>query len=872
MVRVLAGLLIIAAWAERPVLSQSTVGCYVVTGGTQCRADSSRWGDEVNAAEFGTITPSSGYNSSQASANRRAIQAAIDYAFNNNKQVVHIPCYNNTIWIDQTLWLDNPNNHNVTISNAESHGGLIQLTVSSTSGWSTGNRVAVFGVAGTAEANGYWTTTVIDGTHVDLQKSRFVNFYGHGGVAYDPTHFGFSLKLVGCGGLGNNGLDGTAIRPAANLNAPYLVVGPGTGMAVEGLTIAGDTSGQACNAALPAQSVGIAYSGGNGGGTKFLVRDVEVTNAYKLFDLGYGQSSLADQTTLQKVVAQGGYYGVYISDGQSHINDLQDVSMLADYGVLSNGPLVNVHGGIWADGSTHADVLSISSTGKLSSGGGSYQISTTIGSPDPQIQNNCYNAFVIKTANFGPVPFTPVNYKSGTITLQILNSWYINNFGALDIASATNLEAELQTATQLYAVEKYTVFCGGVSADDIHVEGDIPMTLWDTRTCGTGQPVHLRNIKMNSDPSDTAAAPLCLGQGTACEARFLVAQTFPFLNLGNNNHTVEDVFFSQPSGTALLDPFIIDGFLQSTAEYYFKQLNLPLNMVMRWWGYSGNDDHETYSANRYMGAGHYDRDYWIMQNTLLNNGNNYARLYQYHADNISPFKGFRPEPWATPELTPNQYNQISGSLPALGTYPVIHGGTIYSVQKEGEASARKFVQSSHEFYSWGQNLTAPWSYLGGSNWVSFSKAVSSAVNNGFGLIRLTVPSTSGWSTGERIVVSGVRGATEANGHWIITVIDSRHVDLQGSKITNVYIGGGQGADTSQMFPGLAITLNLSDIGNIQFVITGVYPDLGGVTITYPGRVTAGSDVVNVNPGTKSIVYTGSTVLQEPYSWKSVTFQ
>jgi len=68
--------------------------------------------------------------------------------------------------------------------------------------------------------------------------------------------------------------------------------------------------------------------------------------------------------------------------------------------------------------------------------------------------------------------------------------------------------------------------------------------------------------------------------------------------------------------------------------------------------------------------------------------------------------------------------------------------------------------------------------------------VSGAANNGSGLIRLTVGSTSGWSTGDSKTVRDVGGVTAANGTWDITVIDATHIDLQGSTFSGVYTSGG----------------------------------------------------------------------------------
>lgn len=68
--------------------------------------------------------------------------------------------------------------------------------------------------------------------------------------------------------------------------------------------------------------------------------------------------------------------------------------------------------------------------------------------------------------------------------------------------------------------------------------------------------------------------------------------------------------------------------------------------------------------------------------------------------------------------------------------------------------------------------------------------VNNAVNNGSGLIRITTGAAHGRTTGDKIFISGVTGTTEANGGWIVTVIDATTVDLQSSTFTNTYVSGG----------------------------------------------------------------------------------
>lgn len=83
----------------------------------------------------------------------------------------------------------------ITVTGAANNGsGLIRLAVTSTSTLLTGFRTTVAGVVGTTEANGVWTLTVIDGTHVDLQRSTFSHAYASGGTMVGPIwRYGYAL-------------------------------------------------------------------------------------------------------------------------------------------------------------------------------------------------------------------------------------------------------------------------------------------------------------------------------------------------------------------------------------------------------------------------------------------------------------------------------------------------------------------------------------------------------------------------------------------------------------------------------------------------------------------------------------------------------
>jgi len=64
-------------------------------------------------------------------------------------------------------------------------GGVVRLTVKDSSQAQTGHTVIVSGVGGTTEANGTWTMTLIDASHIELVGSKYANTYTAGGSAVD---------------------------------------------------------------------------------------------------------------------------------------------------------------------------------------------------------------------------------------------------------------------------------------------------------------------------------------------------------------------------------------------------------------------------------------------------------------------------------------------------------------------------------------------------------------------------------------------------------------------------------------------------------------------------------------------------------------
>ena len=75
----------------------------------------------------------------------------------------------------------------IVLGTSSGKGGVARLTVNQTSQAKSGDNATVANVGGTTEANGTFPMVVIDGTHIELQGTKYQNAYTSGGTATDIT-------------------------------------------------------------------------------------------------------------------------------------------------------------------------------------------------------------------------------------------------------------------------------------------------------------------------------------------------------------------------------------------------------------------------------------------------------------------------------------------------------------------------------------------------------------------------------------------------------------------------------------------------------------------------------------------------------------
>jgi hypothetical protein len=148
-----------------------------------------------------------------------------------------------------------------------------------------------------------------------------------------------------------------------------------------------------------------------------------------------------------------------------------------------------------------------------------------------------------------------------------------------------------------------------------------------------------------------------------------------------------------------------------------------------------------------------------------------------------PIVNPRVEPYAWDEIDRRQVSGYNTTNSQTGI-PVQQGDTrVTTIDDDVPDRTRVTQQTGEPPYGLNQKPgTDP-------NAVTYRNIVN-VDNNGIGIIRVTVSVTSGFKTGQRVIIADVEGATAANGKWVITVINPSQFDLQNSTFTGTYTSGG----------------------------------------------------------------------------------
>jgi hypothetical protein len=172
----------------------------------------------------------------------------------------------------------------------------------------------------------------------------------------------------------------------------------------------------------------------------------------------------------------------------------------------------------------------------------------------------------------------------------------------------------------------------------------------------------------------------------------------------------------------------------------------------------------------------------LVCNTCYDEPQNQLRAIVVPADPV-PIINPRVEPYAWDEIDRRQISGYNTVNQQTGI-PVPQGDTRVTTANDLPTNDTRVTQMTGEAPG-GKNQmpgTDP-------NAVTY-RTITNAVDNGTGLIRLTLATTNGMITGQMVTVQDVEGVTAANGDWTITVVDKTTIDLQGSTFSGSYTAGG----------------------------------------------------------------------------------
>lgn len=521
-----------------------------------------------------------------------------------------------------------------------------------------------------------------------------------------PTIFNFSLALIGDEGLGNQEGVGTQIAPTSS-NFVALWVGPGQGMAVKSITIIGP--GSTHRALLSSSGCGIAIAGGSAGASRTLIENCCVANYYRGIATGFnGASALADDNTFIKCFVRNCFKGVDFTQAQNYINALYDCTISECTNAVVNVPTIPVHvvNGNYSTSSgsrkkfTIGTVSSFSTFSETLAGNSftNYRFTAVVTSPDTLMNGAGYTACAVNTVGFGVVPLRLESFNTGTntATFSLWPYWRFAMFGiTFNVTSNSDLVAEVQAATTLYACEWITTFSGGeYDIRGVHFENALSLTTI-LSTVGSST---LEKCFFNYDITHSENSGNSGDDGSV----WFCQQAFPFIINSNARIKLKDNNFGQTSPT---ESVTID--VGGPARMVLENNNLYSPNIRFCWGEANITGDDGLSAeSKARGHGEYDFNPFVCQAEAT--GGAWANQHiKNRSINRGPMRGYRPDPKSNPRLTPAQITTLGGTLPAIGGYPLINGEVFHEVLEwNSGAVTHALARSAHKLYSYGQNLTA----------------------------------------------------------------------------------------------------------------------------------------------------------------------
>jgi len=861
----------------------------------------------VHICQFGALTGAS------ATTNRTAIQAAIDYAATYGSGTRSIYCDAGGYSIDVPLFLDPP-------SNLRGIGTYSAYNPATT--YAINNIVLFDGIPWISLQNANTGNTPALGSQF-VATSAFWK-----PTTATPTTGAFAYSFYGDEGLGSQeGSQGCVITAAFVGQTCSFWSGTGNGMEVQSIQLIGSYGGDGRLVGMGVTNYpaylyrgglypgyyGFCIAGGGPGANRTLFNKVEADSFYVGISIGPNFNALGAENKIVDFNSVFNYIGIQAAESQVDINTISRPSIYYSTKavVFATGPGVSIpDGGNMSVHSSGYGIFPISSTSALTAtayGGNwfQYSFSTTlnlasaiptnqrifIDTCGTNIADCIFNSWIVKTKHFGLVPLevTAYNSSTGVITLRTTSQWSTHYWQILTNAStSSDLQAEIQAATEVYAVERVTtVDANGSYVASIHEENDLACTteanLHNGFVGGLGHT--WVDIRQNYDPSMSQYAPIPFGIGSETDATialFYCQQSFPFISLAGSNLSWAQGEFA----SARSDSIIVD-FSGATSRAIFTNNHaLPPNPTTRIdpaFGYFNQNGYisgggiSQYTAG--FGAGEWYPSPWAPTSfqPSLTLGGGMNSIFQSGIAEV-PYIGYRPAPQSTPRIPTSMLNNLTPQGPVTVTYtnaspgvvtwgggsPTAHnlsvgapvamtctgGGCSVNAAFVGcTAASPCYVQSVPTSSTFTLSLT-----LGGAAINTSGTGVGTQQGSAATRRQLGADSAANGMTNYSILDWNAQiGKFSQSAHYFdswgqplnTNVIPTMHWTTKGQSFAVLADAGTLG----WVYPGLGITLNTDT--TVQYEVTGVFPHVpldpqsatitfsAGTTVNWTGAVAAG---------------------------------
>jgi hypothetical protein len=714
----------------------------------------------------------------------------------------------------------------------------------------------------------------------------------------NPPLSQFTLSFFGDPSSGDVHITGCILRPNFN-NTIAFVVGTGLSMRVSDIAVIGPNNAYRGN--LSPNGVGIGIACGPGGALGTLIENTYVRyfhDNYKTCAIGSDQQ--AAENKFVDVSALDGYIGIHLRGTQSFVNQIirpsvggNTINIDSDF-----SHQVEVIGGNLSTTISASNAFAVSGVAASNCGARALCVTATVTSPDANIPN-VYNAYTIMTQHYGLIPFTPVSWNASTnvIQLKALDSWESANYGPNSYWYDSNIYAELNSVSTLYASERVHVTYGqGIQVNGSHIENNIACTALFTETSlwGGASSNSFQDLVFNYDmgvPQDATVANKYCQQVFPLIADFLggpIRLTGGTWGAGSTPVLMDLQEHSEITGSQLM---------ANGVSYPRFNIRLPSDSFGQLAGNNGGGYSYYQLATSARGTGRWDADYFLPAAlAAVGSAKAVAGTQLNIGDMMAEYCGNEPCPWTTPNLPSSLFSLVcprsvggasvgaaitcGGSLGALGTYPPIPSRVVFkSVDwNTGALTKPLFVRSaSAPGWSYGQDLTQ--ATLGSTPNAVVTGSISGST------LTVTGVTAGSLNPGDTIVGAGVTPGTVviaygtgSGGTGTYTLSNSQTVaseTITAPSVTWAYDRGSSdlyldATAIRWMFPGLGISIDPGDGGGARpYTVTGVYPYLGYVSVIWVGNAAgnAGGNSVGLQ-GAAGIhsCSAGCTIGQAHFAW------